>query len=597
MLHITAASCCGAMMTSYIDGVPYLQSKTSFRWVKDGELLEDSGDSGIITADENADLKSYQGRYRCYASNDLGTAVSDVIELITETPPILPKEKRVRKTVNEAESVVLHCNPPKSSVVPYIHWMDKKLLHIGRSERVTIGLDGNLYFANVINRDTRDDYTCNAQYVPARTILPKEPISLTVTPSNLVAKERRPRLYQPEGTHSYHLALRGQSLTLECIPYGMPTPTVTWQRKDGVLSPDRVKKLNFDRWLWFEHVLETDDGEYSCTANNSQGSISHLYTVTVEAAPYWTKEPQSQLYAPGETVKLDCLAEGIPTPHITWKINGVPILETDTELRREVTRGRLVLKNVGRSDTAVYQCEASNKHGVSLINAFIHVIELPAQMLTEDKRVYTMTEGGSVYLHCDSFGSPPPKISWESESGEPVLSNPKMSQNISGSLLISNVTEEEAGAYFCSVKNSNMSITAFLEVLNRTRIISPPQDLQVHRGHSAVLQCLYEVDLQLMDPVIQWKKNGAEIKMSAQDDKYTVFENGSLKITDVHQKDAGQYSCVVITRLDHDTASGSLAVVDKPDPPHSLQLSEKKNRSVTLSWIPGNENNSPLLDH
>lgn len=48
------------------------------------------------------------------------------------------------------------------------------------------------------------------------------------------------------------------------------------------------------------------------------------------AAPYWKKKPESALYAPGETVRLDCHAEGIPTPHIAWKINGVPFNGTNT---------------------------------------------------------------------------------------------------------------------------------------------------------------------------------------------------------------------------------------------------------------------------
>lgn len=55
--------------------------------------------------------------------------------------------------------------------------------HIEQSARVTQGQDGNLYFANVKADDSRNDYTCHAQYISARTILPKEPISLIVTTS------------------------------------------------------------------------------------------------------------------------------------------------------------------------------------------------------------------------------------------------------------------------------------------------------------------------------------------------------------------------------------------------------------------------------
>lgn len=45
---------------------------------------------------------------------------------------------------------------------------------------------------------------------------------------------------------------------------------------------------------------------------------------TFSAAPYWTKKPEDHLYTRGETIKLDCQAEGIPTPNITWRINGDP---------------------------------------------------------------------------------------------------------------------------------------------------------------------------------------------------------------------------------------------------------------------------------
>lgn len=56
------------------------------------------------------------------------------------------------------------------------------LHHIQLSKRVVVGRDGNLYFAHLTPEDSRDDYTCNVQYLATRTILAKEPITLTVTP-------------------------------------------------------------------------------------------------------------------------------------------------------------------------------------------------------------------------------------------------------------------------------------------------------------------------------------------------------------------------------------------------------------------------------
>lgn len=57
------------------------------------------------------------------------------------------------------------------------------MVHIKQNDRVMVGLDGSLYFANLLKSDSRDDYVCNAQYSAARTILPETSVRLTVMPS------------------------------------------------------------------------------------------------------------------------------------------------------------------------------------------------------------------------------------------------------------------------------------------------------------------------------------------------------------------------------------------------------------------------------
>lgn len=97
---------------------------------------------------------------------------------------------------------------------------------------------------------------------------------------------------------------------------------------------------------------------------------------------------------------------------------------------------------------------------------------------------------------------------------------------------------------------------------------------------------------------------------------------GSLKVMGVQMKDSGVYSCEIITEWDSVKAIGFITVqgkavhthaaakkccsissqpyqclwfsTDKPDAPASVVMSEKKQRSVTLSWMAGNENNSPV---
>ncbi|XP_059189152.1 neural cell adhesion molecule L1.2 isoform X1 [Centropristis striata] len=580
-----------------------------FKWTKDGEdfdpgsdpelkVTEHSGSFAFYTLSYTMDsLKQYQGKYVCYASNELGTAVSNEAILTTDAPPIQQKEKKVHVKSEEGGSIVLKCNPPQSSMEPIIHWMDWRLHHIQLSERVVVGKDGNLYFAHLTSDDSRVDYTCNVQYLATRTILAKEPITLTVNPSNSVLRNRRPHMMRPAGSHSTYHALRGQTVELECIVQGLPTPKVSWVRKDGEMPEARAVRDMFDRRLRFGNISESDGGEYQCLAENSQGKAIHTYTVTVEAAPYWIKEPPSQLYAPGETVRLDCQADGIPSPTISWTINGEPLTKFDKDSRRSLTAsGSIILKDVNFSDTAIYQCQASNKHGSILTNTNVYVIELPPQILTEDGNTYTFTEGQNATLECETFGSPKPNVVWESSSTSSLLADPRVNQLTSGALEIFNVSRDDQGFYGCSVLNSNLSVSAELEVLNRTMIRSPPEDVKLQRGETTIFTCESVVDNKLGAPLIQWRKDDHKIFESHSDEKYT-FDGSDLKITNVEESDEGVYTCQVITKHDMAEASASLTLWDRPDPPVLLQISDSERRAVTLSWTPGDNNNSPVTDY
>lgn len=67
-----------------------------FNWTKNGQSFNPHKDSRLITYEEsgsflipsNKDLAKYQGKYRCYASNKLGTAVSEETDFIVPGKPL-----------------------------------------------------------------------------------------------------------------------------------------------------------------------------------------------------------------------------------------------------------------------------------------------------------------------------------------------------------------------------------------------------------------------------------------------------------------------------------------------------------------------------
>uniref|UniRef100_A0A9J8A404 Neural cell adhesion molecule L1 n=1 Tax=Cyprinus carpio carpio TaxID=630221 RepID=A0A9J8A404_CYPCA len=512
----------------------------TFRWVKDGvefdpskdPELSVSRDSGTfsLTA-KDGPIHQYQGRYNCYASNVLGTAVSNEARIVTENTPTLQKEKKVSKKVEEGESVVLPCNPPNSTVAPVIHWMDKKLRHIQQNERVIQGRDGNLYFSHVTEADSRDDYTCNTQFPSARIIVLKEPIKLTVVPSNSVVRNRRPQMMRPTGPSSSYLVLSGQNLDLECIAQGLPSPKIQWIRKDGVLSESRTSKDSYDRVLRFKNISVSDSGEYQCTATNLQGIITHTYSVTVEGTVYGVMYSVAE----GQMIELACETFGSPRPN---------------------------------------DCSSQLQH--IYIYIYIGVLEI----LHPFKKA-------KMNILC---------VNREGETWGALVANPRMSQLLDGSLQISNASLNDSGQYTCTVSNSRITITAELDVLNKTVIVKPPLALRIQRGKPATLTCEYQVDSRQDAPQVQWRKNLQKLTESSDSDKYMIDES-TLIIPDVKEEDEGTYTCEVITTLDIAEASGSITVVDRPDPPTQIQMTEPKDRSVTLSWTPGDDHNSPVLEY
>uniref|UniRef100_A0A4W3J2V1 Neural cell adhesion molecule L1-like protein n=1 Tax=Callorhinchus milii TaxID=7868 RepID=A0A4W3J2V1_CALMI len=554
----------------------------TFHWTKDGKDYDPSKDPRVDTTSNsgtfiikasNGNVKSFQGKYRCYASNSRGTAISEEIEFITARE--FPKETIAPIQVEEGMSVVLPCDPPNGAPPLNIYWMTTSMQRIEQDGRVSQGLNGDLYFSNVLASDDRADYFCLAQFTRARNIVQKEPIRLIVKPCKF---NRGPRLLSPSGSVSSVMALRGDSLQLECIAEGLPTPEVFWIKLDGEMPEHRVRRKNFNKTLEILNITELDHGKYQCKATNPSGSVTHSFSVIVEAAPYWIKKPENKIAVSKENAQIVCEVGGHPQPGVHWKTKPI--------INRKVSQNLISLTNLQLNDSAVYQCEASNKHGSILVNAFVNVLNLAPMMLTPDNQDYIAVEGKVTFLHCKVFGSPAPTylvfdLSRLKEDMETALEGPRYKVHENGTLEIVDVWTEDAGFYTCWATNSlgNDTTSGMLEVRAATRIVHPPEDLVIKRSNTAQLK-FFTVSVL---PIILYP--------------YRIFiEDDILQIINVDEDDEGTYTCVARTPLDSVMAEAKLTVLDVPESPEGLELSDSQDRSIRLTWKPGNSRNSPITE-
>ncbi|KAM4587985.1 neural cell adhesion molecule L1-like protein isoform 2-T8 [Odontesthes bonariensis] len=583
-----------------------------FRWTKNGQEFDPFQDprlmkeenSGTFVIPNNGNLTEYQGTYRCSASNKLGTAISKEIEFIVPNVPKFPKETPDPVVVEEGQPFTLKCDPPQGVPPLQIYWMTINLQHIEQDERVSTGLNGDLYFSHAVEKDSRRDYCCFAAFPTIRTIVQKNAMSVIVkardrdSPESANAiLERKASLMTPPGARSEIQLVKGEDLKLECIAQGIPTPEVEWV-KIGHQLPEKATKENHGKLLHIPGAEQGDSGKYMCKARNPLGEDVHYFTVTVEEPPEWVSQPESQLSMIGSDVLVKCSASGTPQPTTTWRVNGVPLQESPAANRR-VFDDTIILQNAKASDSAVYQCEASNRHGTLLSNANIMIMNLQPMILTKEGEDYSAVEGKGVMMHCKVFSSPPSAITWSKDDSPESVEGPRFMVHDNGSLEIYSVEKGDTGQYTCLAKNTEGSsaIDAMLYVKDPTRIAVAPEGQQILIGTTAQLSCLAEYDKSFSnDFELLWEKDDMEIALNFTENSRYFLDDGVLHIINVSHRDQGVYTCVAKTPVDKDTASALLMVLDVPDAPQSLVLSDRKSKSVKLKWIPGDDHNSSTTE-
>ncbi|XP_020752213.2 leucine-rich repeats and immunoglobulin-like domains protein 1 isoform X5 [Odocoileus virginianus] len=179
----------------------------------------------------------------------------------------------------------------------------------------------------------------------------------------------------------HDIAIRtGTTARLECAATGHPNPQIAWQKDGGTDFPaarERRMHVMPDDDVFFITDVKIDDmGVYSCTAQNSAGSVSANATLTVLETPSLAVPLEDRVVSVGETVALQCKASGSPPPRITWLKGDRPLSLTE---RHHFTPGNqlLVVQNVVVEDAGRYTCEMSNALGTERAHSQLSVLPTP----------------------------------------------------------------------------------------------------------------------------------------------------------------------------------------------------------------------------
>ncbi|XP_075420357.1 palladin isoform X3 [Tenrec ecaudatus] len=317
----------------------------------------------------------------------------------------------------------------------------------------------------------------------------------------------------------HYKIFEGMPVTFTCRVAGNPKPKIYWFKDGKQISPKSDHYI-IQRDLGGTCSLQTtastldDDGNYTILAANPQGRISCTGRLMVQAVnqrgrsprspsghphirrprsrsresgdehepiqerffrPHFVQAPGDLTVQEGKLCRMDCKVSGLPTPDLSWQLDGKPIRPDSAHkmLVRENGVHSLIIEPVTSRDAGIYTCTATNRAGQNSFSLELVVAAKEAHkppVFVEKLQNTGVADGYPVRLEGRVSGVPPPQIFWKKENESLTQSTDRVSMHQDNHgyicLLIQGATKEDAGWYTVSAKNEAgiVSCTARLDV-------------------------------------------------------------------------------------------------------------------------------------
>ncbi|XP_034505034.1 matrix-remodeling-associated protein 5 [Ailuropoda melanoleuca] len=326
------------------------------------------------TLDIRSLRKSDSVQLTCIGRNEGGEA-----RLIVQLTVLEPVEKPVfhdpvseKITAMAGHTISLNCSA-EGTPTPTLLWVlpNGTELQSGQQlHRLYHKGDGRLHISGLSSADA-GAYRCVARNSAGHT---ERLVSLKVG-------------VKPEVGNQYHnlvSIINGETLQLHCLPPRGRPARFSWTLPNAMLLEGPQTRGRFSLWengtLTVRDASVFDRGTYVCKADTEYGpSVMNFPVIVIAYPPRITSEPTPVIYTrPGNTVKMNCMAMGIPKAEITWDLPDKSHLTAGAQARLYGNRflhpqGSLTIQQATHRDAGFYKCTAKNILGTDSKTTYIHV--------------------------------------------------------------------------------------------------------------------------------------------------------------------------------------------------------------------------------
>ncbi|KAG1696493.1 Inactive tyrosine-protein kinase 7 [Nymphon striatum] len=420
-------------------------------------------------------------------------------------------------------------------------WYFRNTGPLSNTSRLTVYPNGTL----IINRVRGSDkglYNCRGMLKEPRN---KHPQNYAVRLTLAYLEDFSDQPFKPKKHDQLNVVPENSAFEVACeYPDGLPKPKVWWENPAGrVISSSGHVRVEDGR-LVIDGAKKADSGKYSCVVENMIGQKHKSLQLEISVPPKITSDPRSiPVIDEGETASVKCNYEASPFPltEVLWLKDGNYLQEIGGHFRINKENGTLDIHELAVSDKGSYICEVKtqgfkpvrSKEVVILIKEKLKFVPVPV-----DKNLEL---GSNSKIYCKARGSSKPVVKWvKKEKGEIIFNWPEHITDNEGTLYFKGVQMTDAGKYMCIATNSQGLINATIKVgvVVFPRFLIKPKNISGYEGESVMIHCTAFSDPY---PTIKWDNN-SDIYGFDQE-RSTVFENGTLLIKNLNLNDQGRYGC------------------------------------------------------
>ncbi|MEQ2295846.1 hypothetical protein AMECASPLE_018733 [Ameca splendens] len=513
-------------------------------------------DNGTLVVNTVSDKDA--GDYLCVAQNTIGDDLQLMRVTVSMKPAKIESKFNRKKQVHYGKDLKVDCKA-SGAPKPEISWglPDGTVVNSGlqadaghgggRTRRYTLFENGTLYL-NQVSPSEEGDYTCYAE-----NQVGKDEMHVHIT---VVATA--PRIRPPSQT--YARVKPGENIRFDCETFGEPKPKILWRlpNNDVIAASNERYLIHVNGSLDIRDVKLIDAGEYVCMARNPGGENRKVCKLDIDGNP-----PVINGYHQNRTVikdvalkhsrkLLDCIAEGDPTPTVTWIMPDNIFLSAPYFGSRVNVHlnGTLEIRNVRPSDTAEFICLARNDRGEAVMVVQLEVTNMLRRPIFKNpfnERLVSRI-GKTAILNCSADGQPMPEIIWTLPNGTRITTGSRHSSRHrpgdDGTLVIYSSREEDSGKYRCGARNllGYIEKLIILNIGEKPYIFTRPKGIiRSISGEPLYLHCLSDGSPR---PRIYWTIPGGHTFTHPQIlGRYHLLENGTLVVHDSSIHDKGNYIC------------------------------------------------------